>query len=70
VQPATDAAPRQAPTIFDYLVPGYSVFFAFFLMGLMAETVFQERISGALRRIFSLPIRRARFWSARRCPTA
>jgi ABC-2 type transport system permease protein len=61
VQPATDAAPRQAPTLFDYLVPGYSVFFAFFLMGLMAETVFQERISGTLRRVFSLPIGRIPF---------
>lgn len=68
VQPATDAAPRQAPTIFDYLVPGYSVFFAFFLMGLMAETVFQERISGALRRIFSLPIGRAPFLVGKMLP--
>lgn len=68
VQPATDAVPRQAPTIFDYLVPGYSVFFAFFLMGLMAETVFQERISGALRRIFSLPIRRVPFLVGKTLP--
>ena len=68
VQPATDAAPRQAPTIFDYLVPGYSVFFAFFLMGLMAETVFQERISGALRRIFSLPIRSVPFLVGKALP--
>ena len=68
VQPATDAAPRQAPTIFDYLVPGYSVFFAFFLMGLMAETVFQERISGALRRIFSLPIGRVPFLVGKALP--
>ena len=58
LRPASDAAPRQAPTIFDYLVPGYSVFFAFFLMGLMAETIYEERIGGALRRIFSLPIHR------------
>lgn len=68
VQPASDAAPRQAPTIFDYLVPGYSVFFAFFLMGLMAETIYEERISGALRRIFSLPIRRVPFLLGKTLP--
>ncbi|MFO7633407.1 MAG: ABC transporter permease [Caldilinea sp.] len=68
MRPASDAAPRQAPTIFDYLVPGYSVFFAFFLMGLMAETVYEERISGALRRIFSLPIRRVPFLVGKTLP--
>jgi ABC-2 type transport system permease protein len=68
LQPATDAAPRQAPTVFDYLVPGYSIFFAFFLMGLMAETVFQERISGVLRRIFSLPIGRVPFLIGKALP--
>lgn len=68
VQPATDAAPRQAPTIFDYLVPGYSVFFAFFLLGMLAETVFQERISGTLRRVFSLPIGRLPFLLGKALP--
>ncbi len=68
VQPASDATPRQAPTIFDYLVPGYSVFFAFFLMGLMAETIYEERIGGALRRIFSLPIRRVPFLLGKTLP--
>lgn len=67
-QPASDAAPLQAPTIFDYLVPGYSVFFAFFLMGLMAETVYNERISGTLRRVFSLPIGRTAFLVGKALP--
>ena len=68
IAPASDAAPRQAPTVFDYLVPGYSVFFAFFLMGLMAETIFAERVSGTLRRIFSLPIGRVPFLVGKALP--
>ncbi|MBW7883593.1 MAG: ABC transporter permease, partial [Caldilineaceae bacterium] len=60
-QPASDVAPLRAPTVFDYVVPGYSVFFALFLMGLMAETVLQERLSGTLRRLFSLPLSRTAF---------
>ncbi len=67
-QPATDAAPRQAPTIFDYLVPGYSVFFAFFLMGMMAETVLNERLSGTLRRLFSLPLGRTSYLFGKTIP--
>jgi ABC-2 type transport system permease protein len=67
-QPATDAAPRQAPTIFDYLVPGYSVFFAFFLMGMMAETVLNERLSGTLRRLFSLPLGRTSYLLGKTIP--
>ena len=67
-QPATDDAPREAPTIFDYLVPGYSVFFAFFLMGLMAEIVLNERISGTLRRLFSLPLGRTSYLVGKTIP--
>ena len=67
-QPATDDAPRQAPTIFDYLVPGYSVFFAFFLMGMMAETVLNERLSGTLRRLFSLPLGRTSYLLGKTIP--
>lgn len=49
----------EQPTIFDYLVPGYTFFFAFFLVGIMAETVLDERRSGALRRLLTTPARRA-----------
>ena len=54
-QPAKAGAPAVSPTIFDYLVPGYSVFFAFFLLGLMAEAVYSERVSGGVRRLLVLP---------------
>jgi ABC-2 type transport system permease protein len=67
-QPATDDRPQQAPTIFDYLVPGYSVFFAFFLMGMMAEIVLNERLSGTLRRLFSLPLGRTSYLFGKTIP--
>ena len=67
-QPATDDSPQQAPTIFDYLVPGYSVFFAFFLMGMMAEIVLNERLSGTLRRLFSLPLGRTSYLFGKTIP--
>jgi ABC-2 type transport system permease protein len=70
LKPASDIAPRQIPTIFDYLTPGYSVFFAFFLMGLMAEIIYEERVSGTLRRIFSLPIGRMTFLLGKMLPYA
>jgi ABC-2 type transport system permease protein len=54
-QPAKEGAPAVSPTIFDYLVPGYSIFFAFFLLGLMAEAVYNERVSGTVRRLLVQP---------------
>lgn len=54
-QPAKEGVPAVSPTIFDYLVPGYSVFFAFFMLGLMAEAVYNERVSGGVRRLLVLP---------------
>jgi ABC-2 type transport system permease protein len=57
-RPADENAPAVSPTVFDYLVPGYAVFFGFFLMGLMAETVYFERVSGTLRRLLGQPVRR------------
>lgn len=67
-QPATDDTPQRAPTIFDYLVPGYSVFFAFFLMGMMAEVVLNERVSGTLRRLFTLPLGRVGYLAGKTIP--
>ncbi len=54
-QPAKEGVPAVSPTVFDYFVPGYSVFFAFFLMGLMAEAVYNERVSGTVRRLLVQP---------------
>jgi len=56
------------PTIFDYLVPGYATFFAFFLLQMMAETLLNERVSGTLRRLFTLPLSRAAFLIGKALP--
>ncbi|MCE7984517.1 MAG: ABC-2 transporter permease [Caldilinea sp. CFX5] len=43
------------PSLFDHLTPGYALFFAFFLMGDMAEVIWKERLSGAFRRLLTTP---------------
>lgn len=49
----------EQPTLLDYLVPGYTFFFGFFLVGMMVESVFGERAGGTLRRLLTTPARRA-----------
>ncbi len=62
VQPlekAKDQAARR-PTLLDYLVPGYSLMFVFFLISNIAATVIEERQSGTLRRLLIAPVPRSR----------
>ncbi|HEY9077972.1 MAG TPA: ABC transporter permease [Anaerolineaceae bacterium] len=47
------------PNLFEYLVPGYTLMFGFFLVQMMATTVVEERSLGTLRRLLSAPARRA-----------
>lgn len=47
------------PTILDYLVPGYTFFFAFFLVGMMAQAIIAERANGTLRRLLVTPASRS-----------
>jgi ABC-2 type transport system permease protein len=47
------------PTILEHLVPGYTFFFAFFLVGMMARVVLDERVSGTFRRLLVSPVSRA-----------
>lgn len=56
--PQGSPAARQ-PGLMDYLVPGYTLFFAFFIMGMMAPTVLFERRTGAYRRLLTTPATRA-----------
>lgn len=48
------------PTLLNYLVPGYSVMFVFFLISSLATQVVEERETGALRRLLSTPVPRSR----------
>lgn len=50
---------ERPPSLLEYLVPGYVFFFAFFLVGMMARVVLNERNSGTLRRLLVTPASRA-----------
>jgi ABC-2 type transport system permease protein len=52
-------ADRRPPNLMEWLVPGYSLMFVFFLVGSMAITVVEERESGTLRRLLITPTSRA-----------
>jgi ABC-2 type transport system permease protein len=44
------------PSLLDYLVPGYSLMFVFFLVSDLALTVIDERETGTLRRLLVAPV--------------
>jgi ABC-2 type transport system permease protein len=56
---ATGGAIVRAPTILEWLVPGYTLFFAFFLVGMLAQVLLDERVTGTFRRLLSTPTSRA-----------
>lgn len=56
------------PSLLDYLVPGYSLMFVFFLVASMATTVVQERETGALRRLLVAPVPRSRILLGKMLP--
>ena len=53
------ATPLHAPSLLDYLVPGYSLMFVFFLIPNLAISVMDERQSGTLRRLLVAPVARS-----------
>jgi ABC-2 type transport system permease protein len=58
--PFEDNLKTRRPSLLDYLVPGYSLMFMFFLISNLAQTVVEERESGTLRRLLSAPVPRSR----------
>jgi ABC-2 type transport system permease protein len=56
------------PSLLDYLVPGYSLMFAFFLMASIAATVIEERQTGALNRLLVAPVPRSRILLGKMIP--
>jgi ABC-2 type transport system permease protein len=51
--------PARRPSLLDYLVPGYSLMFVFFLIPNLAVTVIEERETGTLRRLLVSPVARS-----------
>jgi ABC-2 type transport system permease protein len=60
VQPYEEAGSARRPSLLDYLVPGYSLMFMFFLVPNLAMTVLEERETGTLRRLLCAPVPRSR----------
>ncbi|MHB1295019.1 MAG: ABC transporter permease [Anaerolineae bacterium] len=55
----TGATAARTPTLMEYLVPGYSLTFAFFLLNTLALSISKERSQGTFRRLLSMPANRA-----------
>lgn len=62
------AAPVHTPSLIDYLVPGYSLMFVFFLIPNLAVSVVDERRSGTLHRLLVAPIARSQLLMGKMLP--
>lgn len=56
------------PSLVDYLVPGYSLMFVFFLIPSLATGVVEERQTGTLRRLLAAPLPRSRILVGKMLP--
>jgi ABC-2 type transport system permease protein len=50
---------EEAWSAFSYFIPGFTVMFAFFLVGSVGESVLAEKEVGAFRRLLAAPVHRA-----------
>lgn len=66
--PGVSLEDMRPPSLLDYLVPGYSLMFMFFLVSSLAVSVVQERQSGTLRRLLVAPIPRSRILLGKMLP--
>lgn len=58
------------PSLMEFLVPGYTLMFAFFLVSQLATTIVQERAEGTLRRLLSTPASKAAILAGKFLPYA
>jgi ABC-2 type transport system permease protein len=56
VAPANAGSAQEKPTPGDLMIPGFAVYFVFFLANSVAVTLLNERQEGTLRRMLSAPI--------------
>ncbi len=66
--PVEETQTARKPSLLDYLVPGYSLMFLFFLVPNLATTVIEERETGTLRRLLSAPLPRSRILLGKMLP--
>jgi ABC-2 type transport system permease protein len=60
IAPGGETQNARRPSLLDFLVPGYSLMFLFFLVPSLAMTVIEERQTGAMSRLLSAPLPRSR----------
>lgn len=70
VQPVKEIENIRRPSLIDYLVPGSSLMYVFFLVPSLAMTVITERETGSLRRLLVAPIPRSRILLGKLIPYA
>ena len=58
------------PSLMEFLVPGYTLMFAFFLVSQLATTIVEERAEGTLRRLLSTPASKAAILAGKFLPYA
>ena len=58
------------PSLMEFLVPGYTLMFAFFLVSQLATTIVEERAEGTLRRLLSTPATEAAILAGKFLPYA
>lgn len=68
VEPYASSQPTHQPSLLDYLVPGYSLMFVFFLIPNLAMAVIEERQSGTLRRLMVSPVTRSQILLGKMLP--
>jgi len=56
---STARDPNTPINFFNLLIPGFTVMFSFFLVGVVGESIFKEKDDGTYRRLMAGPIRRS-----------
>lgn len=67
-EPLSEKSNAAGISIMSSLSPGFALFFAFFLISHLAETVINERETGTLRRLVSAPVNRAAILAGKALP--
>lgn len=55
----SNAARQVSPDTYQQTIPGYTVMFVFFIIGMVRSAIRQERFNGTFRRLLSLPVNRS-----------
>lgn len=68
LQPLEETENARRPSLLDFLVPGYSLIFVYFLIPSLALTVIEERRMGMLQRLLVTPVSRSKILLGKMLP--